>query len=409
MNMTAAQKVISVDPGLTLELGDHSYIHDNRIRNPSGALTRVRIGKFCSIATDLTVIGYDHHTEWLTMFPFLDDGHRVNWPGTEGIPYPQAAEFGSNKSRGDIVIGNDVWLGYAVKLFKGVTIGDGAVVGACSLVTKSVEPYTIVAGTPARPLRKRFTNEQIVFLQKIRWWDWPREMINRYMRFLCGSQFAEFEQALAQDPEYQRLENISRADESLALADAAYARNDLKAACTALRQALSFVPDSVSTLVCLGNIQFQLESFDEARRSFSRAAELKPDDADIQVRLANAASRCQDLELVDQALQRALKLNPANPDALRLAVLRHLELGRYAEGAESCCTLLCSSCDDVLSLLELGKCLRELKDFASARWCYERALELDRANTIAQTALAALNGQPVQCSTQRLQPEPCLE
>ena len=196
---------ISLDDGLTLQLGEHSYIHDQKIRNPSGALTHITIGKFCSIATDLTVIGYDHHHEWITTYPFLDDAHRTVWPGARGIPYPQAPQFGSNRSRGAIAIGNDVWIGYNVKLFKGITIGDGAVIGACSLVNKSVEPYTIVAGTPARPIRKRFADAEIAALERIGWWDWPPELINQYLPFLCSSRISDLEKYLTQDPEIQRL------------------------------------------------------------------------------------------------------------------------------------------------------------------------------------------------------------
>jgi len=192
-----------LDAGLELEIGSNSYIHDHTIRNPSGALTNIIIGKFCCIATGLSVIGYDHHSEWVAMFPFLDDGHRANWPGTHGIPYPQSPEFGSNKSRGDIRIGNDVWIGSDARLFKGVTIGDGAVIGACSLVNKSVEPYTIVAGIPARPIRKRFSDEEIKLLQKIKWWDLPESLINRHMAVLCSSNIAELERVLESDPEFQ--------------------------------------------------------------------------------------------------------------------------------------------------------------------------------------------------------------
>ncbi len=200
---------LSLDAGLTVELGEHSYIHDRTIRNPSGALTNVRIGKFCSIATDLTIIGYDHHHEWISTYPFLDKGVRPSWPGTEGIPYPQAPEFGSNKNRGDIVIGNDVWIGYNVKLFKGIEIGDGAVIGACSLVNKSVEPYTIVAGTPARPIRKRFTENEIAVLRRIAWWTWPEELINRYLPVLCSSQISELEKQLEQDATYAQFKGAT--------------------------------------------------------------------------------------------------------------------------------------------------------------------------------------------------------
>ncbi len=180
---------IVAESGLSLTVGRSSYVHGNVVRNPSGAKTAVTIGNFTSIATGLSIVGYDHHSEWITMFPFLDDGTRDLWPGTQGIAYPQAREFGSNKNRGDVVIGNDVWIGVDVKIFKGVTIGDGAVIGAGSLVNKSVPPYTIVAGVPARPIRRRFSDEDIATLQEVRWWDWPDAAINRNMRVLCSGDF----------------------------------------------------------------------------------------------------------------------------------------------------------------------------------------------------------------------------
>lgn len=78
---------------------------------------------------------------------------------------------------GDIIIGNDVWIGYEAVILSGVTIGDGAVIGCRAVVTKDVPPYTIVGGVPAKPIRKRFDEETIKELQKIKWWDWPEEKI----------------------------------------------------------------------------------------------------------------------------------------------------------------------------------------------------------------------------------------
>ena len=78
---------------------------------------------------------------------------------------------------GDIIIGNDVWIGYEAVILPGVTIGDGAVIGCRAVVTKDVPPYTIVGGVPAKPIRKRFDEETIKELQKIKWWDWPEEKI----------------------------------------------------------------------------------------------------------------------------------------------------------------------------------------------------------------------------------------
>ena len=219
------------------------------------------------------------------MNPILDDANRLLWPGTEGIPYPQAARFGSIKSRGDISIGNDVWIGYGVKIFKGVTIGNGAVIGACSLVNKSVEPYTIAAGTPARPIRKRFSESEIAVLEKIRWWDWPLEMINRHMPLLCSANFAELERAWENDPLRDPAAVRDRAGEFLVVAEAACARNDLPAAVAA----------------------------------FQRAVELRPNDADLRFRLASAALLCDQTEVFEQALRRTLELDPTNASALRLA------------------------------------------------------------------------------------------
>ncbi len=84
--------------------------------------------------------------------------------------------------RGDIVIGNDVWIGYEAVVLSGVTIGDGAIVAARSVVTKDVPPYTIVGGVPARPIRKRFGQETIGALLELKWWDWPLEKLSGKLR-----------------------------------------------------------------------------------------------------------------------------------------------------------------------------------------------------------------------------------
>jgi hypothetical protein len=259
------------------------------------------------------------------MFPFLDDAHRALWPGTNGIPYPQDKKFGSNKNRGDIVIGSDVWIGYGVKLFKGVTIGNGAVIGACSLVNKSVEPYTIVAGIPARPIRKRFTDAEIATLEKIKWWNLPAECINRHMPLLCSSKISELEQALEQDSDVQKFRRRIRAEECLAQADAAYSRNDPHAACTCLEQAVAHDPDSVTLHVCLGNLRFQTGNYSGALESFLRALELNPNNSDIMVRAANAALNCNESDEFERNLSRALELNPQNPVALQLAASLNLQ------------------------------------------------------------------------------------
>jgi acetyltransferase-like isoleucine patch superfamily enzyme len=87
-------------------------------------------------------------------------------------------------SKGDVVIGNDVWLGYGSMIMSGVGIGDGAVIAAGAVVTRDVEPYSIVAGNPARLIKKRFDEETIDKLLKIKWWDWPVEKINNNLNLI---------------------------------------------------------------------------------------------------------------------------------------------------------------------------------------------------------------------------------
>lgn len=82
-------------------------------------------------------------------------------------------------NKGDIVIGNDVWIGYEAVILSGVTIGDGAIIGTRAVVTKDVPSYTIVGGVPAKPIRKRFDEETIQKLEEIRWWDWEEERIKK--------------------------------------------------------------------------------------------------------------------------------------------------------------------------------------------------------------------------------------
>ena len=92
-----------------------------------------------------------------------------------GLEKKNVADSWDNK--GDIIVGNDVWIGYEAVILSGVTIGDGAVIGARAVVTKDVPPYTIVGGVPAKPIKKRFSEENIKKLQSIRWWDWSKEKI----------------------------------------------------------------------------------------------------------------------------------------------------------------------------------------------------------------------------------------
>lgn len=137
------------------------------------------IGKFCMIASGVTFImnGANHLTEAITSFPFAIFGN--GWEhAMDGKSYPY---------KGDTVIGNDVWIGYHATIMAGVTIGDGAIIAANSTVTKDVEPYAIVGGNPALPIRKRFSEEQILELLKLKWWDWDIDKITRHVHDLTGT------------------------------------------------------------------------------------------------------------------------------------------------------------------------------------------------------------------------------
>ncbi len=83
---------------------------------------------------------------------------------------------------GGIVIGNDVWIGYEAVILSGVTIGDGAIIGARAVVTKDVPPYTIVGGVPARPIRRRFPDEAVEALLALKWWNWPLKRLSASLR-----------------------------------------------------------------------------------------------------------------------------------------------------------------------------------------------------------------------------------
>ncbi len=175
----------------SIEVGDYTiyndFIHDPCEFERNNVLyhypinrERLVIGKFCSIACGAKFIfnAANHTLGSLSnyTFPLFFE----EW----GLEKTDVARAWDNK--GDIVIGNDVWIGYEALILAGVKIGDGAVIGARAVVTKDVAPYTIVGGVPAREIRNRFDDQTIARLLELRWWDWSQEKIRRNLPALTA-------------------------------------------------------------------------------------------------------------------------------------------------------------------------------------------------------------------------------
>ena len=134
------------------------------------------IGKFCMIASDVKFImnGANHLSNAISTYPFAVFGN--GWENAmEGKTYP---------NKGNIEIGNDVWIGYNATIMAGVKIGDGAIIATNSTVVSDVEPYSIVGGNPAREIKKRFSPEIIERLLKLQWWNWDIEKITKNVQNL---------------------------------------------------------------------------------------------------------------------------------------------------------------------------------------------------------------------------------
>jgi len=162
------------------EVGEYSYGSPKVYDWHDG--TKLKIGNFCSFATGVQILlSGEHHYEYISSFPFVcNPDFNIN-----ADPTKETENIASYiKSKGDVTIGNDVWVGWNAMIMSGVTIGDGAVIGAGSVVTKDVEPYAIVGGTPARIIKKRFDDETIKRLLEIKWWNWDLQKIKENIYLL---------------------------------------------------------------------------------------------------------------------------------------------------------------------------------------------------------------------------------
>ena len=165
-----------------IQIGDYTiyndFVHDPREFRKNNVLyhypinkDRLIIGKFCSIACSAKFLFNSGNHKMASLSTYTFPLFFEEWD----LEKENVAQAWDQK--GDIIIGDDVWIGYEAVVLSGVTIGDGAVIGCRAVVTKDIPPYTIVGGVPAKPIRKRFDEETIKELQKIKWWDWPEEKI----------------------------------------------------------------------------------------------------------------------------------------------------------------------------------------------------------------------------------------
>ena len=169
---------------------------------------KLECGKFCSIGKhNIYFLGGNHRTDWVSTYPFGHINQNV-FDKYDGKGHPA--------SKGGIIIGNDVWTGRFVTIMSGVRIGDGAVIAANSHVVKDVEPYSIVGGNPAKLIKKRFTEEQIDKLLKIKWWDWDDEKINEFTPLLCNENIDNFINAATNDKvdENNKVDENDKVDEN---------------------------------------------------------------------------------------------------------------------------------------------------------------------------------------------------
>ena len=185
--ITGYEKEIYVKPTISnpnITVGDFTYIADSEFESHitnfyPWSRDKLIIGKFCQIACGVEFMMNDanHQMNAVSTYPFYTiEGWNMEVPKAEDMPY-----------KGNTVIGNDVWIGQNALILPGVHIGNGAIIGANSVVGKNVESYSIVAGNPAKEIRKRFDEELIDLMEKFKWWDRDIETINSLIPILTSS------------------------------------------------------------------------------------------------------------------------------------------------------------------------------------------------------------------------------
>lgn len=187
--------LVLVKPTITnpnIIVGDFTYFSDvdfekHVLHHYDFIGDKLIIGKFCQIASGVNFImnGANHQMNAASTYPFYIMGWEQGTPSHEDLPL-----------KGDTVIGNDVWIGQNATIMPGVHIGDGAIIGLNSVVSKDVEPYTIVAGNPAQFIRKRFDDELIGLLQRLKWWDKSVAEIQDLIPLLTDSNLSKVKESI---------------------------------------------------------------------------------------------------------------------------------------------------------------------------------------------------------------------
>lgn len=178
-------------------VGDYTYFDDRRygpdkfeeynvLYNYDFSKVKLVIGKFCAIAAETRfIMTGDHKLDAISTYPFPIFGH--GWESAFNVR--------DLPVKGDIIVGHDVWFGYDSLVMNGVTIGNGAIIAAGAVVVKDVPAYVIVAGNPAKVVKMRFDDKTVDRLQKIAWWDWSIEKINKHLKLLCHLDIDKLEAA----------------------------------------------------------------------------------------------------------------------------------------------------------------------------------------------------------------------
>lgn len=175
-------------------VGDFSYIADSDFESHvthhyEWNNDKLIIGKFCQIASGVEFVmnGANHQMNAVSTFPFYTlEGWKQTPPTQNDLPI-----------KGDTIIGNDVWIGQNATILPGVHIGDGAIIGANSVVGSDVQAYTVVVRNPARPIRKRFDEELIEIMEKLKWWDKSIEEISNLIPLLTSSNLDKVKKGLS--------------------------------------------------------------------------------------------------------------------------------------------------------------------------------------------------------------------